>query len=198
MTAANRSHSSYNKLETPGMTAQSDADDAIRPRSFDGEIRRMREDDLPLIEWGSEYLRYRRVYREIYRNSLTGRTILLAAVTNSGQLIGQVFVTINPSHSYKLVPSQSLLLSSFRVKKEYRGLGVGSRLLKTCEDCAIDRKIGFLWLNCSKSNEKALNFYRKHGFEIFRFDPGDWQYIDHNGEIRREVDPAWSLSKRIV
>ncbi len=178
------------------MTALSSAKELTGFRSFDGEIRRMREDDLPLIEWGCEYLRYRRVYREIFRNSLSGRFILWVAATGSGEVVGQVFINVNPVHAYKLVPRQSMLLSSFRVKRDYRGCGIGSKLLKTCECCADEREIKFLWLNCSKSNQNALTFYRNRGFEIFRSDPGDWQYIDHNGNIRREVDPAWSLCKK--
>lgn len=178
------------------MTALSSAKELTGFRSFDGEIRRMREDDLPLIEWGCEYLRYRRVYREIFRNSHSGRFILWVAATGSGEVVGQVFINVNPVHAYKLVPRQSMLLSSFRVKRDYRGCGIGSKLLKTCECCADEREIKFLWLNCSKSNQNALTFYRNRGFEIFRSDPGDWQYIDHNGNIRREVDPAWSLCKK--
>lgn len=183
--------------KTPGMTILSAAEEWSGPRSFDGEIRQMRQEDLPLIEWGCEYLRYRRVYREVFRNSLNGKSILWVAVTSTGEMVGQVFINVNPTHAYKLIPSQSMLISSFRVKRDYRGCGIGSSLLKTCERCASEREIGFLWLNCSKSNQNALTFYRNRGFEIFRSDPGDWQYIDHNGNIRREVDPAWSLCKRI-
>lgn len=157
----------------------------------------MLERDLPLIEWGDEYQRYRRVYREIFRSSSHNRSRLWVAEMAGVGLVGQVFLTINPINAHKLVPPKSLLLSSFRVKQEYRGMGIGSSLLNTCEACARELHIEFLWLNCSKHNEKAQAFYRDHGFEIFRLDPGDWQYIDHLGEIRREIDPAWSMSKMI-
>ena len=60
-------------------------------------IRLLQEEDLPELEWGGEYSRYRRIYREIYRNSQKGISLPYVAETADDGIIGQVFLTISSS-----------------------------------------------------------------------------------------------------
>ncbi|ORX87376.1 acyl-CoA N-acyltransferase [Anaeromyces robustus] len=49
----------------------------------------------------------------------------------------------------------------------YRRLGVGSKLLQYIFDnCKENNKIKQIYLHIPTNNESALNFYKKHGFEI--------------------------------
>lgn len=49
----------------------------------------------------------------------------------------------------------------------YRGLGIGSKLLKHCLDlCSQDLSIVEIYLHVQTNNEEAISFYKKFGFEI--------------------------------
>ena len=74
-------------------------------------IRLLREEDLPALEWDGEYIRYRKVYQEVYRNSQRGISLPYVAETPEDGIIGQVFLTRkdpNPSYSPR---SRSFFLS---------------------------------------------------------------------------------------
>jgi ribosomal protein S18 acetylase RimI-like enzyme len=159
------------------------------------EIRLMRETDLPSIEWGEEYIRYRKVYRDVYRNFLAGRSILWIAETEKDGIVGQVFLTQKNPHELFDPEHPYMLLSSFRVKPAFRNLGLGTLLLKACEIAAGDRGIQRIFLNCARSNQRSRAFYERNGYSVFRDDPGRWSYIDHLGQLREEIDPAWTMVK---
>lgn len=161
-------------------------------------IRLMRESDLPIIEWDGEYTRYRKVYREVYRGLLAGRAIPWIAEVNHIGIIGQIFLTEkNPHPDY--CPDQSyMFISSFRVKPLYRNQGLGTLLLKICDITSSDRNIRSIFLNCAKTNRRCKKFYERDGFSAIREDPGKWTYIDHQGNIREENEPAWLMKKTIV
>ena len=44
-------------------------------------VRLIKEADLPALEWDGEYTRYRKVYQEVYRNSLRGISLPYVAET---------------------------------------------------------------------------------------------------------------------
>lgn len=53
------------------------------------------------------------------------------------------------------------------VLKPYRRYGIGSQLLEEAmKDCAQKKNIKFMKLHVQSSNEAALEFYKKHGFEV--------------------------------
>ena len=159
------------------------------------EIRLMKESDLPLIEWGGEYMRYRKVYREVYRNFLAGRTTPWIATTDEDGIVGQVFLTQKAAHTAFDAQNPYMFLSSFRVKPAFRNLGLGTLLLKACEIVARDKKTPSIFLNCAKSNQRSKNFYERNGFSVVREDAGKWSYIDHEGQLREEIEPVWLMRK---
>ncbi len=157
-------------------------------------IRLMTESDLPEIEWDGEYRRYRKVYREVYRGLLAGRSFPWIAEIPSVGVIGQVFLTEKQPHQeYSEHPY--MFLSSFRVKPDYRRRGLGTLLLKICEGTAKDRDMNVIILNCARSNRRSRAFYERNGFSVLRSDPGKWSYIDDTGKIREETEPAWVMRK---
>ncbi|KAI9319247.1 separation anxiety protein like [Dichotomocladium elegans] len=53
------------------------------------------------------------------------------------------------------------------VLKTYRHLGLGSQLLKhVLNEISKDPNLTYIYLHVQISNETALRFYKKHGFEI--------------------------------
>lgn len=57
--------------------------------------------------------------------------------------------------------------------KSARGKGLGGFLMRTVENVAKEAGLDKVMLTCFLSNENALSFYRKHGFEADACSPGD-------------------------
>lgn len=56
-------------------------------------------------------------------------------------------------------------ISTIGVKKEYRGLGIGTELIGYFTNVSIKNGMSFLSLHTHEKNIKAINFYKKNGFE---------------------------------
>ena len=95
-------------------------------------IRMLREEDLPAVEWNGEYKRYRRIYREIYRNSQKGISIPLIAETAADGIVGQVFLSQKEPNPNYGIRTRYFFLSSFRIKPQFRDHGLGSLMLGEC------------------------------------------------------------------
>jgi ribosomal protein S18 acetylase RimI-like enzyme len=118
-----------------------------------------------------------------------------------GQVLGFVEVTVRPygvggggSNERGTVITRAEddqqrrpVLTNLSVKREARGLGVGSALVQTCE-----RRVRQQWnmheilLEVEEDNETACNFYRRRGYEILFTDPASRRY-DTTGLFLREV-----------
>ena len=160
-------------------------------------IRLLKEEDLPELEWNGEYTRYRKVYREVYRNLQNGISLPYVAETESDGIIGQVFLTRkepNPSYSPR---SKYFFLSSFRIKPQFRGKGLGSRLMQICFRDVRSHKLRDIFLNCASDNNRARRFYEKHGFRIIRLDEGNWTFINDEGLVVTEKQSAYLMRRTL-
>lgn len=54
------------------------------------------------------------------------------------------------------------------ILEEHTHKGVGSMLINALTDKLIERKIKGVMLSCSSTNARALNFYKKHNFEVLK------------------------------
>ena len=69
----------------------------------------------------------------------------------------------------KLEDAGSLYLSGLAVKAQYRGLGMGGRLMDRIESTAVAKECLRVSLICFERNEGAMRFYRRRGYrEIAR------------------------------
>eukprot|EP00252_Welwitschia_mirabilis_P021472 TRINITY_DN5519_c0_g1_i4.p1 TRINITY_DN5519_c0_g1~~TRINITY_DN5519_c0_g1_i4.p1 ORF type:complete len:168 (+),score=18.22 TRINITY_DN5519_c0_g1_i4:207-710(+) len=60
-----------------------------------------------------------------------------------------------------------IYIMTLGVLAPYRGLGIGSKLLKHCLDLGFqDPSIVEIYLHVQTNNEEAISFYQKFGFEI--------------------------------
>ena len=57
--------------------------------------------------------------------------------------------------------------------------GVGSELINEMKKDAFAKRVRTMTLEVRASNEKAINFYKKHGFKVSHIKPG---YYNDNGE----------------
>lgn len=69
-------------------------------------------------------------------------------------------------------------VTNIAVDKEYRGLGLGKKLLEGLIQLCIDRDIKSITLEVRKSNEVAKGLYKKYGFKECGIRPG--YYTDNN------------------
>ncbi|MBR6088910.1 MAG: GNAT family N-acetyltransferase [Anaerolineaceae bacterium] len=160
-------------------------------------IRLLREEDLPALEWDGEYRRYRRIYREVYRNSQKGLSVPLVAETAEDGLVGQVFLSQKDPNPYYNPVSRYYFLSSFRVKPQFRDHGLGSLLLQACEKQTRLHHLRDIFLNCAMENNRARWFYEEHGFRVVRVDESDWSFVDDEGFVITEHQNACLMKKTL-
>jgi ribosomal protein S18 acetylase RimI-like enzyme len=160
-------------------------------------IRRVRKSDLPALEWDGEYTHFRKIFQHSYKEAESGNRILLIAEAD-GELIGQIFIHLNAANLGTNIAQPTAYLYSFRVRQAYRGMGVGSKLLSYAEETLREQGFQIAVIAVSKSNERALDFYQKWGFSVFREDSGRWSYHDHQGQFQQVHDPSYMLMKEIA
>lgn len=57
-------------------------------------------------------------------------------------------------------------ITNIAVLDDYKRKGIGTKLLEKIIEVCVDREMIGITLECSTVNEKALNLYKKYGFEI--------------------------------
>ena len=61
----------------------------------------------------------------------------------------------------------------FYLIAEYRGQGYGAKLIKYAENFFRKNNVDIYQLRVSPTNISAINFYKKHGFELLRVEDED-------------------------
>jgi len=77
-------------------------------------------------------------------------------VENGGQLIGSI--------GMRPLGRDACELRKFYVLKEYRGRGLGARLLREALIFAIEKEFKRIQLEVSAKHERAIHLYESHGF----------------------------------
>lgn len=66
---------------------------------------------------------------------------------------------------------QHLYISNLAVAQDYRRLGIGSQLLKACEQAALDWGYQETRLHVLDCNDSAKQLYCQHGYQISQIEP---------------------------
>jgi ribosomal protein S18 acetylase RimI-like enzyme len=158
-------------------------------------IRQARPEDLPALEWGGEYRRFRRVYRQALAEARAGRRLILLAEVG-GAVVGQVLAQLSPPDAGGAA-SPSAHLHALRVMPDYRNQGLGTRLLDQAE--AELRRRGYRRVSIAAgiNNAAARRLYERLGYAVVRSDPGEWSYVDEQGRTRVEAEPAYIMQKEL-
>jgi len=61
----------------------------------------------------------------------------------------------------------SLELQQIYVLKSYKGKGIGKKFMEAAINLARENNLEYVWLGVWKHNYKAIEFYKKKGFEKF-------------------------------
>lgn len=106
------------------------------------------------------------------RKAITSSEGELLVAEVDGQIVGfvnQVFFE-DPLHA-----GLNSLVTDLFVKKEFRGLGIGSELTKRALLSAKAKKVKEVHVAMREDNHEAMRFYEKHGFSragmLFEFNP---------------------------
>jgi len=158
-------------------------------------IRQVTEEDLPALEWDGEYIQYRRMFANLFKESQTGRTLLWVVALPEGGLIGQAFVMLKSSEQEAADGQNRAYLFALRVKQAWRSRGIGAYLMAFAENDLRVRGFKFVTLNVAKDNHSALRLYKRLGYKVIGSRSGSWTYRDHEGRLQHVNEPAWRMIK---
>ena len=120
------------------------------------KIREMEKTDLDRIMEIEESTFPTPWSRESFELELTKNLLaryIVAEIDNYVVGYGGIWLIIDEGH-----------ITNIGVEKEYRGLGIGNRLLEGLIQLCIDRNIRAMTLEVRRSNEVAKSLYKKCGF----------------------------------
>ena len=160
-------------------------------------IRLVTETDLIRLEWEGEYKKYRRMYASLYRNMLTGTTLMWLIENPQGVVIGQAFVMLKSSELEAADGKKRAYLFAFRIRPAWRNRGIGTLMMDHIERDLFRRGFLFVTLNVAKENPGARRLYERLGYKVIGSKPGVWSFRDDEGNIQHMVEPAWRMMKRL-
>lgn len=161
------------------------------------KIRNVTAIDLPALEWEGEYKHFRRLYAEAFRRAQIGESVLWLVELPDSIVIGQVFIHLSSERRELADGKHRAYIYGFRVRPEYRNLGIGSELMRTAEEDLVKRGFRSATLNVSRDNDGARRLYERLGYRIVGGDPGRWSYFDDMGIRHDVVEPAWRMEKTL-
>lgn len=163
-------------------------------RSRDLRIRPVEARDLAALEWDGQYRHYRRVFKANFDDMQRGQRMLWVAESD-GALIGQVFVQLLSSDPDYADGARRAYLYAFRVRPEWQGHGIGTRLMEHAEADLVERGFRVAVIAAGRDNPRAKSLYERLGYRVFAEDPGEWSYVDDQGKTVRASEPAWLMQK---
>lgn len=161
------------------------------------KIRSIREAELPALEWEGAYAHYRRVYRQTYADVVRGQRLMLVAAAGA-QLVGQIFVQLSSTELRYADGYSRAYLYSLRVRPEWQGQGLGTRLVGAAEAALVSRGFSVAVIAAGKDNPRAQRLYERLGYRTFADDPGVWYFQDVNGVQQSIEEPCWVMEKRLT
>jgi ribosomal protein S18 acetylase RimI-like enzyme len=160
-------------------------------------IRQVDKADLPALEWDGEYLKYRLMYANLYRNTQSGKTLMWVIQVPQGEIIGQAFVMLQSNERSAADGRHRAYVFAFRIKPAWRNRGIGTCLMDYVEKDLRRRGYKFVTLNVAKENPDALRLYKRLGYKVTGSQPGIWSFRDHTGKLNKVEEPAWRMIKRL-
>ncbi len=160
-------------------------------------IRTITSEDLPDLEWDGEFTHFRRLFANAYQNQNKGNAVMWIAELPGAGLIGQAFVQLVGSRLELADGHLRAYIYSVRVRKNYRNLGIGQKIMETAEENLIQGGFSYATLNVGKDNPTAQRFYERLGYTVIAEEHGDWSYLDHRGKRRHVHEPAWRMQKKL-
>lgn len=160
-------------------------------------IRLVDREDLPALEWNGEYKHFRNLYQDAFRGMQRGDALMWMADLPNFGLVGQVFVSLNSSRPELADGKNRAYVYGFRVRPQYRKMGIGTHLMQVVEKDLYQRGYRLITLNVARVNHGALRLYNRLGYAISAPEPGNWYYFDEKGARHDVHEPAWRMEKSL-
>jgi ribosomal protein S18 acetylase RimI-like enzyme len=158
-------------------------------------IRHATRQDLLALEWEGEFTHFRHMFSEAYRLMELGEVIMWIADLTDFGLIGQLFIQLYGPKLLQASDSKHAYIYGFRVRPQFQGYGIGSRLLSTAENDLVRNGFHRIALNVARDNDDARRLYERFGYQVIASEPGIWSFLDDKGRRRFVNEPAWRMEK---
>ncbi len=168
----------------------------VYPVQFSITLRLANRDDLPRLEWFGQLIHYRQIFLRTFADQQAGRRLMLVADVGNFP-VGQIWIHLSDAEYDERYRQRRGYLYALRVLEPFRGKGIGTRLIQRAESLLVER--GYRWsvIAVTKDNNAARRLYERLGYRVFTDDPGEWQYVDHLGNVHVVKEPSWMLQKRL-
>jgi ribosomal protein S18 acetylase RimI-like enzyme len=111
---------------------------------------------------------------------------LLAYIEN--ELAGYAMMR-ETNNVIELKDKNAIEIVRFYATKNSIGKGVGKALMQKCCDVAVEKNKEIIWLCVWEYNQRAIDFYKKKGFEKFS---------DHVFMLGDDVQNDWKMMKKLL
>lgn len=91
-------------------------------------------------------------------------------VRANNEVVGYFKLNVHEAQS-DLKYDDSIELERIYVLQKYQGLGLGEQVLFHIKKLAQERNKNMLWLGVWQENKRAIQFYKRHGFQKFDTHP---------------------------
>lgn len=158
-------------------------------------IRQARKRDLSALEWEGEFSHFRHLFAEAYRLQELGDVIMWVIDLPEYGLIGQLFIQLYGPNQIQTSKTKYAYIYGFRIRPDYRGLGIGRQFLQSVESDLTRRGFKRISLNVARDNDAARRMYERAGYHVVAPEPGIWSYLDDKGHRKFVNEPAWRMEK---
>ncbi len=110
---------------------------------------------------------------EKWREEIASGNRLVFIYKINGEFIGEGALVLDTGDPDYTIQGKRVYVSRMIVKKEYRGQGIGSEILKFLINKAKEMGFSEMTIGVDKDNVNALHLYRKFGFTEVLFDGED-------------------------
>ncbi|HLC48562.1 MAG TPA: GNAT family N-acetyltransferase [Candidatus Norongarragalinales archaeon] len=112
---------------------------------------------------------YAGIYRNLIRKIMRGKKSAAFVAVYEGKIIGHILLVEKRHFPIYQKDSEAFVEEMF-VAKQFRNLGVGTKLLDAAKKWGKTRKLPFLGINVHTKNNKAFKLYRNLGFREHHFE----------------------------
>lgn len=161
------------------------------------QIRLLDAADGPSLQWhGGEDLRS--FYDQQWQAHRSGELCVIIAAEDTAQganfPVGQAAIHWNGKPTHPQIPD----IQSLRVRADFRGQGLGSRLLEECEKIVAARGHSQVSLSVALDNINARRLYERLGYHMVGTPYCDvWFYADAAGKSMRVEETVWDMVKNL-
>ena len=127
------------------------------------QIRKATGEEM-LALWGCQDYNAASPTAKFFFNNITAGNAEFWTLDNDGELVGELYAFLDLADRDFADGKTTAYLCAFRVRKEYRGQGFGSRLMTAVLAELKEKGFRFATIGVEKDELRNLSLYRRFGF----------------------------------